>query len=39
VILIGVLADQYLAQRGRRAATARGRLHAAAAPLERAKAD
>ena len=41
VILIGVLADQYLAQRGRRTATAKGRLHAqsAASPLERAKAE
>jgi ribose transport system permease protein len=41
VILIGVLADQYLAQRGQRTATARGRLqaNAAAAPLEQAKAE
>jgi ribose transport system permease protein len=41
VILIGVLADQYLAQRGRHAATVRGRPKAdvAAAPLERAKAE
>jgi len=41
VILIGVLADQYLAQRGRRIATARGRLQASATttPLEQAKAE
>jgi ribose transport system permease protein len=41
VILIGVLADQYLAQHRRRAVTARGRSKAglAAAPLERASAE
>jgi ribose transport system permease protein len=41
VILIGVLADQYLAQRGHRAATARGRPRAdiTAAPVERAQAE
>jgi len=41
VILIGVLADQYFAQRGRRATTARGRPKAnvSAAPLERANAE
>ncbi len=41
VILIGVLADQYLSQRSLRTATARGRVQASltAAPLERAKAD
>jgi ribose transport system permease protein len=39
VILIGVLADQYLVQRGRRAATAKGRTQAnvAPTPLERVK--
>jgi ribose transport system permease protein len=37
VILVGVLADQYLLQRGRRATTAKGRLRAnvAAASPER----
>jgi ribose transport system permease protein len=41
VILIGVLADQYFVQRGRRTATAKGRPQAsvAAAPLGRANAD
>jgi ribose transport system permease protein len=41
VILIGVLADQYLVQRGRRAAIAKGRPQAnvATAPLERANAE
>ena len=41
VILIGVLADQYLAQCSRRTATVRGRMQAnvAAAPLERAEAE
>jgi len=41
VILIGVLADQYLVQRSRRTATAKGRLQAnvAAVPLERANAE
>jgi ribose transport system permease protein len=41
VILIGVVADQYLAQRGRRTTTARGRsqVNVAAAPLERANAE
>jgi ribose transport system permease protein len=41
VILIGVLADQYLVQRGRRSATGKGRpqTSVAAAPLERASAE
>ncbi len=41
VILIGVLADQYLVQRSRRTTTAKGRTQAnvAAAPLERANAE
>jgi ribose transport system permease protein len=41
VILIGVLGDQYLVQRSRRTASARGRSQAnvAAAPLERANAE
>ena len=41
VILIGVLADQYLVQRRRRAVTAKGRLQAniAGPPLERASAE
>jgi ribose transport system permease protein len=41
VILIGVLADQYLVQRRRRAVTAKGRQKAglAAAPLERVSAE
>ena len=41
VILIGVVADQYLVQRSRRATTAKGRTQAnvAPTPLERAKAE
>jgi ribose transport system permease protein len=41
VILIGVLADQYLVQRRRRVVTAKGHARAAlaGAPLEQAKAE